>query len=216
MNKSRFAFTLACFAMVLLMVGLTFYPWLLTDKTAFVQTGLLLPVLYLIEFLVIVPLYIVYFRKEHSMGMGKINGHPLITFTVFILLTQYAGAYILGIQKTESWMIEQEVERGGIFWVNSLMLVFLVPVYEEMVFRGCLFSALLQVFRGSICLSALMTSLIFAILHTQYSDIRTLVILAIVSLLLIAARIASKGLAMPILLHMLMNGFIMMVGYYFS
>ncbi|MBP1000296.1 CPBP family glutamic-type intramembrane protease [Serratia fonticola] len=83
-------------------------------------------------------------------------------------------------------------------------------------FRGCLFSALLQVFRGHICLSALMTSITFAILHTQYSDIRTLVILAIVSLILIAARIASKGLAMPIMLHMLINGFVLMVGYHFS
>lgn len=209
-------FTLACCSMVLLMVGLTFYPWLLLDKAVFVQTGLLLPVLYLIEFVVIVPLYVVYFRKEHSMGAGEINGRLLVAFTFFILLTQYAGAYILGVRKAESWMTEQEVVRGGIFWVNSLMLVFLVPIYEEMVFRGCLFSALLQVFRGNICLSALMTSITFAILHTQYSDIRTLVILAIVSLLLIAARIASKGLVMPIMLHMLMNGFVMMVGYYFS
>lgn len=216
MNKSRFAFMLACFAMVLLMVGLTFYPWLLTDNAAFVQTGLALPVLYLLEFGVIVPLYVVFFRKAHNMGMGEINGRLLIAFTLLILLTQYLGAYILGIRKAESWMTEQEAVRGELFWVNTFLLVFIVPVYEEMVFRGCLFSGLLQAFRGNIYLSALTTSTVFAILHTQYSDMRTFVILTLVSLLLIAARVVSKGLAIPILLHMLMNGFIMTLGYYFS
>ncbi|MFE8664014.1 hypothetical protein [Serratia nevei] len=102
MNKSRFAFTLACFALVLLMVGLTFYPWLLSDNAAFSQTGLVLPVLYLLEFGFIVPLYVACFSKEHGMGVGKINGRLLIAFTVFILLTQYLGAYILGIRKAES------------------------------------------------------------------------------------------------------------------
>lgn len=61
------------------------------------------------------------------------------------------------------------------FWANTLLLVFLAPVYEEMVFRGYLFSGLLQVFKGNIYWSALTTSFVFAILHTQYSDIRTLV-----------------------------------------
>ncbi|MFV1475989.1 CPBP family intramembrane glutamic endopeptidase [Serratia marcescens] len=216
MNKSRFAFTLACFAMVLLMVGLTFYPWFLSDNAAFVQTGLMLPVLYLLEFGLIVPLYVAFFSKEHGMGMGKINGRLMIAFTVFILLLQYLGAYILGIRKAESWMTEQEAVRGCVFWVNTLLLVFLVPIYEEMVFRGCLFSGLLQIFKGNIYWSALTTSAVFAILHTQYSDIRTFMILALVSLLLIAARIVSRGVAMPVLLHMLMNGFIMATSYYLS
>ncbi|MFE8664013.1 CPBP family intramembrane glutamic endopeptidase [Serratia nevei] len=113
-------------------------------------------------------------------------------------------------------MTEQEAVRGGVFWANSLLLVFLVPVYEEMVFRGCLFSGLLQVFKGNIYWSALTTSVVFAILHTQYSDIRTFVILTLVSLLLIAARILSRGMAMPVLLHTLMNGFIMETSYHFS
>ncbi|MBH1921798.1 MULTISPECIES: CPBP family intramembrane glutamic endopeptidase [Serratia] len=98
------------------------------------------------------------------------------------------------------------------FWANTLLLVFLAPVYDEMVFRGYLFSGLLQVFKGNIYWSALTTSFVFAILHTQYSDIRTLVGVATV----IAARILSRGVAMPVLLHMLMNGFIMVTGYYFS
>ncbi|HBA8456288.1 TPA: hypothetical protein ACKQC7_005066 [Serratia marcescens] len=74
MNKSRFAFTLACFALVLLMVGLTFYPWFLSDNAAFVQTGLVLPVLYLLEFGFIVPLYVAFFSKEHGMGVEKLTG----------------------------------------------------------------------------------------------------------------------------------------------
>ena len=74
MNKSRFAFTLACFAMVLLMVGLTFYPWFLSDNAAFVQTGLVLPVLYLLEFGLIVPLYVAFLAKSTVWAWEKLTG----------------------------------------------------------------------------------------------------------------------------------------------
>lgn len=163
MNKSRFEFALACFAMVMLMVGLTFYPWLLTDKAAFVQTGMMLPVLYLLEFVIIVPLYVVCFKKEQGMGVGKINGRLLIVFTVVILLTQYLGAYILGIRKAESWMTEQETVKGGVFWANALLLVFLVPVYEEMVFILLLAMALIMLILSFDSFSA--KSLLFKITH---------------------------------------------------
>lgn len=46
----------------------------------------------------------------------------------------------------------------------------------------------------------------FAIMHTQYVDLRTLLMLFLVSQVLITARLKSNGLLMPILLHIVMNG----------
>lgn len=209
MLNKRKTLAIACFSLVLFMVGITFYPFMLTDRAVFVQTGMLLPALYLLEFCFIVPLYLLYFKKQEGMGAGKFTSCLFITFIFLILLVQYAGAYILGIRKTEAWIVEQESIRGGIFWVNTFLLIFLVPIYEEIVFRGCLFSALLQCVRGDIYSSSLVTSILFSLLHTQYTDIRTLLILVMVSLILIGARIASRGLLMPILLHMAMNGVVM-------
>ena len=52
----------------------------------------------------------------------------------------------------------------------------------------------------------MVVSAIFAVMHTQYVDLRTLLMLFIVSQVLILARLKSNGLLMPILLHILMNG----------
>ncbi|MDT3249601.1 CPBP family glutamic-type intramembrane protease [Serratia sp. root2] len=64
-------------------------------------------------------------------------------------------------------------------------------------------------------MASLVTSFLFAMLHTQYTDIRTLIILFIVSIILIVARIISKGVMTPVLLHMTMNGCVMGLGYFF-
>jgi len=52
---------------------------------------------------------------------------------------------------------------------------------------------------------ALIVSLIFAACHMQYTHLQTLIALTALSLLLCYARLASNGLKLPILLHMLNN-----------
>ncbi|BBG71946.1 CPBP family intramembrane glutamic endopeptidase [Serratia marcescens] len=199
----------AGFSMFLLLVGLTFYPIIISDKVALVESGFLFIILYTIEFSFIVPLFLIFFRKQESMGKGSFNIKQFLVLLFLILLVQLAGAYILDIRRTENWMVEQESIKGGLFWLNILMLIFIVPIYEELVFRGCLLSALLTFFRGNIFIASLVTSLLFALLHTQYTDIRTLIILFLISIILISARIVSKGILMPIVLHMAMNGIIL-------
>jgi membrane protease YdiL (CAAX protease family) len=43
-------------------------------------------------------------------------------------------------------------------------------------------------------------------MHTQYVDLRTLLMLFLVSQVLIIARLKSNGLLMPVILHIAMNG----------
>ena len=89
----------------------------------------------------------------------------------------------------------------------------LVPVYEEIVFRGCLFNSFKFWFNDNIYISAIVTSVIFSALHLQYTDFRTFLMLFLVSLVLISAKIKSDGLLMPILLHMSMNAVIAGIQY---
>ncbi|WP_249415137.1 MULTISPECIES: CPBP family intramembrane glutamic endopeptidase [Enterobacteriaceae] len=49
-------------------------------------------------------------------------------------------------------------------------------------------------------------ALIFSAVHLQYTEIRTFIILFLVSLTFTVARVKSGGLLMPVILHMLMNG----------
>ncbi|EPL3857822.1 CPBP family glutamic-type intramembrane protease [Klebsiella pneumoniae] len=74
-----------------------------------------------------------------------------------------------------------------------------------MIFRGCLFNTFRYWLNDNVYLSAVSVSILFSILHTQYSDIRTLFILFLVSMVLIFARVKSNGILMSIILHMVMN-----------
>ncbi|HFO2354191.1 TPA: lysostaphin resistance A-like protein, partial [Escherichia coli] len=111
----------------------------------------------------------------------------------------------LAVRKTEEWMISQMSFSGAILWINIFSSVLLVPVYEEIVFRGCLFNSFKFWFNDNIYISAIVTSVIFSALHLQYTDFRTFLMLFLISLVLISAKIKSNGLLMPILLHMAMN-----------
>lgn len=208
MNKSignNKKMAIACFAMFLLFIGLSFYPVIIPDKKSLLVSGWLFPVLYIIEFSFIFPLYFFNFGKLDRMGIGNFRCKVFCLCFVLLVLTQFLGAYIMDIRRQENWMVEQESVKGWMFWLNLFLLVFIVPVYEEVIFRGCLFRGGVITFKGNIYLSSLITSLLFAALHTQYNDIRTFVILFFVSMILIGAHVTSKGMAMPILLHMAMN-----------
>ncbi|MBL0876438.1 CPBP family intramembrane metalloprotease [Serratia nevei] len=191
--------------MFLLFIGLSFYPVIIPDKKRLLISGWLFPALYIIEFSFIFPLYVFNFGKLDRMGVGNFRCKVFCLCFVLLMLTQFLGAYIMDIRRQENWMVEQESVKGWIFWLNLFLLVFIVPVYEEFIFRGCLFRGGIITFKGNIYLSSLITSLLFAALHTQYNDIRTFVILFLVSMILIGAHVTSKGMVMPILLHMAMN-----------
>ncbi|WP_201585478.1 CPBP family intramembrane glutamic endopeptidase [Psychrobacter jeotgali] len=95
-------------------------------------------------------------------------------------------------------------------WLLVAAMVVVAPIYEELVFRGILWSAIAEQFsapRGAIVASFL-TSVIFAVIHLQYGlyEISTIVVLA---LIFCYARIKSGSLLLPILLHIINNGIAM-------
>jgi len=96
-------------------------------------------------------------------------------------------------------------------WLLVFAMVIVAPLYEELVFRGILWSAISEQFvtsqwrhHGAI-VASLVTSLIFAVIHVQYGiyEISTIVVLA---LLFCYARVKSGSLLLPMLMHMINNG----------
>ena len=154
----------------------------------------------------LVPLYYFFFSKRAGLGKGTFNVTWFGILFVALLLVQFAGPWLLGIRQNEEWVITQVSLRSYALWLSSLSLIFIAPVYEEMIFRGCLFNAFQYWFKDKTWLTSVVVSAIFALMHTQYVDFRTLLLLFIVSLVLIYARIKSNGILMPIMLHILMNG----------
>ena len=199
-----------CFFMFLLFFAITFTPLFFKNSLEVMNRGFLAPMLFILEFIILVPLYYVFFRKKDGLGIGGFNFKLFLILFFIIISIQFMVPYLLGFRKTESWSTSQISYEHYIFWINVLPAIFIVPIYEEIVFRGCLFNSFKFWFNGNVYGSAVVTSFLFSAMHLQYSDIRTFVMLFLVSLTLIVARVKTNGMLMSILLHMLMN--VMVIG----
>jgi len=170
------------------------------------ESGLLMPVLCLLEFCVLVPLYCWYSRRYANIALGELRVRGSIVFSLLLLALIFTQSFWL---LRESWTATQL--SGGeqlAPWRTlafSLAVIVLAPVVEEIVFRGFLLQALITALPGQRLVCTLLTSLIFAGLHTQYVHLQTLIALTALSLLLCLARFYSDGLKLPIALHMLNN-----------
>lgn len=92
-------------------------------------------------------------------------------------------------------------------WLIAVMVVLAAPIYEEIVFRGVLwqlFDRVLDRFKYKVLLKSIIISLIFALIHLQYSSVEMLFIVAL-SLILCYARHRCGTIIAPILLHCVNN-----------
>ena len=195
-----------CFSMFLLMFGLTFTPLFYPASQELLAKGLLFPLLFMLEFIVLVPLYYFFFRKREGLGKGSFNARWFGILFAALLFIQLILPWLIGLRQTEAWVTSQISLNNYALWLSTLTLIFFAPVYEEIVFRGCLFNAFQYWFNNKTWLSSVVVSIIFAVMHTQYVDLRTLLMLFLVSQVLILARLKSNGLLMPMTLHIVMNG----------
>ncbi|MBZ0273049.1 CPBP family intramembrane metalloprotease [bacterium] len=92
-----------------------------------------------------------------------------------------------------------------------LGVVVIAPVFEELFFRGFLFSGLAESRVGNKG-AVFGTALFFALMHTQY-DWFFMAVLFGVGLILALARLDSGSVRVPIALHVAMNGAALAVSY---
>ena len=92
-------------------------------------------------------------------------------------------------------------------WLLVSVVVIFVPIYEEWIFRGVLWSALQEQASGSagVWLATLVTSGLFAVMHLQY-DFYAMSTIFVLALILSFARYKSGSLWLPVLIHILNNG----------
>ena len=139
-----------------------------------------------------------------AVGMGMLG-----LLLIFMIVSQ-ALTYMLDM--TPLVFVDPLYQSVSSVWLLVFAMVVVAPIYEEVVFRGILWSAIAEQFkapldpahRGAI-VASIVTSLIFAIIHVQYGiyEISTIVVLA---LIFCYARIKSGSLLLPIVLHIVNNG----------
>lgn len=139
-----------------------------------------------------------------AVGMGMLG-----LLLIFMIVSQ-ALTYMLDM--TPLVFVDPLYQSVSSVWLLVFAMVVVAPIYEEVIFRGILWSAIAEQFkeplypahRGAI-VASIVTSLIFAIIHVQYGiyEISTIVVLA---LIFCYARIKSGSLLLPIVLHIVNNG----------
>lgn len=152
-----------------------------------------------------------------SLKGGEVRRYLALTrFPVMIgirsfglLLLFMIGSQVLTylLDKSPLVFVDPLYESVSSVWLLIIAIVIIAPLYEELVFRGLLWSAIAEQFserRGAI-IASIITSLIFAVIHLQYGlyEISTIVVLA---LIFCYARIKSGSLLLPMLLHVINNG----------
>ncbi len=88
-------------------------------------------------------------------------------------------------------------------WLLVLGVGVMAPIVEELIFRGFLLKEFSYTFLGTKG-AVLVTSLIWAIIHSQY-DMVYLAIIFVTGLLLGTARVLSHSMLVPITMHILFN-----------
>ena len=193
------AFYLGCFVIYYLVtLMITLFP----NFGALQSRGLLVPVLCLLEFAAIYPLYRFYCQRRNDIPFGQLaTGQTLLFMVALLLLIAAETQFLL----PEVWLSEQANNGRSSRLLLLITAVCLAPVFEEVLFRGFLLQTFLLWAPGSRFACMLLTSLLFSALHTQYIHWQSIVALTLFSLLLCWARIKSRGLALPVFLHTLNN-----------
>ena len=201
-HANKVTCTLLCLGMCLIWYTLTVLVSALPGYSALAETGMVMPLLCVVEFSALVPLYRWYASHYANIPFGTFSWRQAALFSVLLLWLIVSQSFYL---QQESWTSSQFGEGHSKVMLFSLAVVLLAPVFEEILFRGFMMQGLLLWAPKQRLACALLTSIGFAALHTQYTHFQTLIALFALSLLLCYARLLSGGLRLPIFLHVLNN-----------
>lgn len=201
-STDRVNHTLLCAGVFLVWYSITVIVSSIPHFAALKSQGLLMPVLCLLEFAALLPLYRAYSRHYSDIPPGRLRPGQTLLFTGLLLAVIASQSLYL---RQEGWTGEQLSDSTTVLLAFAIAVVFLAPVFEEILFRGFILQGFLLWAPRQRVACALLTSLIFAAMHTQYAHLQTVIALVVLSLLLCAARLVSAGLKLPIFLHMLNN-----------
>lgn len=137
-------------------------------------------------------------------------GIGMLGLLLIFMIGSQALTYLL--DKSPLVFVDPLYQSVSSVWLLIFAMVIVAPIYEELIFRGLLWSAIAEQFSGATyaehrgaVVASLVTSVIFAVIHLQYGiyEISTIVVLA---LIFCYARIKSGSLVLPMLLHIINNG----------
>ena len=134
-----------------------------------------------------------------GLSWGKLSKQSFVFLALIII--SYAASYYL----TPKEPFVTDFTKGLTHEMAAVKIaatIFIFPLLEELVFRGIILSSFLNAFGEKVgyIIGGLTVSVLFAVIHTQYSFPTKIQMFAL-SLIFCGARYQSRGLLLPILLH---------------
>ncbi|MBK0091091.1 type II CAAX endopeptidase family protein [Erwinia sp. S59] len=193
-------------SLFVLMFFSTALPLAFPNRDELLMSGLFFSYAIIVQFLAIMPIYFLFFRKKEAFRAGQFSSLQFMMFMTLIIITQYIVSNVFF--PSERQVSSEKVLNLPVLTIllTQLTYGFLAPIYEEITIRGGLFAGLNIIFKNKL-VAAMVTSLIFSLMHTQHLEFKYFLVLFLVSLIFILAKVVSGGLLLPIVLHISMNLF---------
>ncbi len=199
-------------------IRVVFYGFWITSLDTATYVGMTILRIWLIIVMLVVA-HRTFARRLKGFGLnvqtiGKDAGFAVIYLTAVypLILLALWGVMLLGrifsgegfnLQTHESLTFLSETDDSYLKLLIVFFAVFLVPIFEEMLFRG-FFQTILRSLTGNAWLSIVINSALFAVIH--YPNWTHMPSLFILSCGLGYAYERSGSLFRPILMHILFNG----------
>ena len=176
-----------------------------------ITNGLLISLATFASTVVCVGLIIIIVKVRRSISIAEYLGFkPITKKTILILLAVSIGYIIvlsglgsvLGEPSSSEFMVEvyNTSVWPALFWIA---IVIFAPAFEEICFRGFLFTGLVKS-RIGLGGTIVLTALIWALLHIQYGVFEITAIFAM-GIILGIVRFKTKSLWSPLLMHAFFN-----------
>lgn len=142
------------------------------------------------------------------LALYGFTGKQFLGFLGLLLLLNVlieAMSVWLGLEPMS--FVDEIMPTAHPLWLLVVAMVVVAPIYEEVMFRGFMWVGLAKSQLGFWGASVL-TSLVFALIHGQYTHVELVAIVAL-AMVFSYARAKSGSLFLPITLHIINNGLAM-------
>ncbi|MBZ7636771.1 CPBP family intramembrane metalloprotease [Klebsiella oxytoca] len=181
---------------------------LLLKHTEIITVNTLVPFMSSAIFITTVPLYLWFYKGKEGYCFGNWRHDLFFIFSAILIMAQLLTLYF------QPPYNQQNATHIDIFFIANIIAICLIsPVYEELIFRGVIYGFIKQTLMLNTFLSMIITSLLFISLHWYYHTLDILV-LFFISIILTYARVLSNGVLLPLVLHILMNFFVLALKFY--
>lgn len=162
-----------------------------------------------VELLLAVVSYSIFFRRLSGFQLSPFSTRQYFSTFTLIITLQIIYILISGIGLHKSSPVTFDL-------LSIVTMVFVIPVYEELFYRGCLFGLVSSIYKKGYIAPAILSSIVFSFMHMQFSSALEYTLMFVVGLILTYTRIITKGLLLPILLHSSMNAFALIFNFLLS